>query len=167
MSDSDDSISGRKNKSALKRQMSALQKMGEILVALPAAQLAKVPLEQSLREAINAARELKSHEAIRRQLQYIGKLMRNIDAVPIQEALEKIQGTHQQGKAQFHQIERWRDKLIAEGDEVLQKFLESYPEGDRQHLRQLIRKSQLDQANNKNSGSETELFRYLRQLIEK
>lgn len=167
MTNSDDEFSGRKNKSALKRQSAALQKIGEILVALPEPQLNKVPLDQQLLDAVNVARGLKSHEAIRRQLQYIGKIMRNIDAEPIQAALEKIEGTHQQNKARFHQMERWRDKLIAEGDVALQKFLEQYPDADSQHLRQLIRKSQLDQTNNKKTGGETELFRYLRDVIEK
>ena len=146
----------RPTKSALKRQMTALQKMGEILVELPEAQLKKIPLENPLLDAIITARSLKSHEARRRQLQYIGKLMRNIDAEPIQTALEKVQNKNQQSKAQFHQIERWRDRLIAEGDMALQKFLEQYPEADRQRLRQLMRNAQ-----------ETELFRYLRELVEK
>jgi|SRR5579872_1138248 len=146
----------RPTKSALKRQMTALQKMGEILVELPEAQLKKIPLENPLLDAIITARSLKSHEARRRQLQYIGKLMRNIDAEPIQTALEKVQNKNQQSKAQFHQIERWRDRLIAEGDMALQKFLEQYPEADRQRLRQLMRNAQ-----------ETELFRYLRLLVEK
>src|SRR5947207_4279167 len=156
----------RQTKSERKRQMLALQKLGEILVALPEVQLKKIPLDNLLLDAVNMARSLKSHEAIRRQLQYIGKIMRNIDPAPIQIALEKIQGTHQKNKAQFHQIERWRDKLIAEGDSALEKLLEQYPEIDRQQIRQLIRNAQHDVLNNKNSGSETELFRYLRCFIE-
>lgn len=149
----------RPTKSALKRQMTALQKMGEILVELPAPQLKKIPLENPLLDAILTARSLKSHEAKRRQLQYIGKLMRNIDSEPIQTALEKVQNKNQQSKAQFHQIERWRDRLINEGDIALQKFLEHYPDADRQHIRQLMRKAQT-------ANGETELFRYLRGLVE-
>jgi ribosome-associated protein len=156
----------RQTKSERKRQMLALQELGEILVSLPEVQLKKIPMDSRLLDAVNAARALTSHEAIRRQLQYIGKLMRNIDPAPIQVALEKIQGMHQQNKAQFHQIERWRDKLIVEGDSALTKLLEQYPDVDSQQIRQLIRKAQHDVKNNKKTGGETELFRYLRQFIE-
>lgn len=154
-------------KSALKRQMTALQKMGETIVGLPDAQLKKIPLENPLLDAVKMARSLKSHEAKRRQLQYIGKLMRNIDAEPIQIALETVLNKNQQGKAHFHQIERWRDKLISEGDEALEKLVEQYPHADRQHIRQVMRKAQNDVAQEKNTGGETELFRCLRELVEK
>jgi len=162
-----DEIPEQPTKSALKRQMTALQKMGEILVGLPEAQLLKIPLENPLLDAVKTARSLKSHEAKRRQLQYIGKIMRHIDVEPIQIALEKIQDKSQKSKAEFHQIERWRDRLITEGDLALEKFLEQYPDADRQHIRQLMRKAQNDVAKQKNTGGETELFRYLRGLVEK
>lgn len=164
--DSHDDHPERPTKSALKRQMTALQKIGEVLVALPEAQLKKIPLENPLRDAIYAARSLKSHEAKRRQLQYIGKLMRKIDPTPIETALEKIQQKSQQSKAQFHQMERWRERLITEGDVALEKFLEHYPTVDRQHIRQLIRKAQQDVTQQKKTGGEIELFRYLREIIE-
>ncbi len=164
--DSNDDQNESVTKSALKRQMTALQKMGEVLVELPEAQLQKIPLENPLLDAVRMARSLKNHGAKRRQLQYIGKIMRNIDPTPIQAALEKIQNKSQQGKAQFHQIERWRDRLIAEGDSALEKFLEQHPNADRQHIRQLMRKAQHDLAQNKNTGGKTELFRYLSELIE-
>jgi len=157
----------RPTKSALKRQMAALQEIGEILVDLPEAQLKKIPLENPLLEAIYTARSLKSHEAKRRQLQYIGKLMRNIDPEPIQIALDNVQNKSQQSKARFHQIERWRDRLIAEGDIVLEKLVEQYPNVDRQHIRQLIRKAQRDVTQHKKTGGETELFRYLTSVMEK
>lgn len=166
MNDSNEEFSSRKNKSDLKRQGEALQKLGEALVKLPVNQLATIPLDSTLREAVYFARSLKSHEAMRRQLQYIGKLMRHVEAEPIQLALEKIAGKNRQTKAIFHQIERWRDLLIAEGDGALQKFIDDYPQADRQHLRQLVRKAQQDQTNNKKTGGETELFRYLRGLVD-
>lgn len=78
------------SKSERKRQMLALQKIGETLVKLSDAQLAQIPLDDTLLDAVNFARSLKSHEAKRRQLQYIGKLMRHIDPAPIQAALEKF-----------------------------------------------------------------------------
>lgn len=151
----------RPSKSQRKRDMQALQKIGEALVDLPASQLEKIPLTGLLLDAVNEARLLKSHEAKRRQMQYIGRLMRDIDPQPIEEALSKIQSKHQQNKAQFHQIERWRDRLIAEGDKQLETFLNQYPQSDRQHLRQLIRNAQQGKR-----GADTELFRYLRDIIE-
>lgn len=154
------------SKSELKRQMTALQKVGQILVELPAAQLALIPLEPRLAEAIEAARSIKSHEGKRRQLQYIGKLMRHVDPAPIQEALNKIQLKDQQGKAKFHQIERWRDALISEGDDKLQEFVQQFPHADTQQLRQLIRKAKQALGSTKSAGIETELFRFLRTIIE-
>lgn len=152
----------RPSKSHRKREMLALQKLGEILVELPISQLQKIPLNGQLADAIHTARSLTSHEAKRRQMQYIGRLMRDTDPKPIEEALAKVKVKDQQIKAQFHQVERWRDILIAEGDDQLQAFLGKFPETDRQQLRQLIRNAQ-----QKKKGADTELFRYLRHLIEK
>ena len=157
----EDNLPQRESKTRRKNQMIALQKLGETLVALPAAQLAQIPLDSRLAEAIAAARTYTKHEAIRRQLQYIGKLMREIDPQPIQAALEKLQSKNKQATAQFHQVERWRDKLIAEGDDALKPFLEQYPIADYVHLRQLIRQAQQAKA-----GAETQLFRYLKQIVE-
>lgn len=156
---SDDNLPQRESKSQRKRDMLALQDMGKRLVELPAAQLAKIPLEPPLAEAINEARLLTSHGAIRRQLQYIGKLMRNIDATPIQTALDNLDLNSQKSKAHFHQIERWRDKLIAEDDSTLQAFLDQHPDADRQRLRQLVRNAK------KSTKMDTELFRYLRSIL--
>jgi ribosome-associated protein len=133
---------------------------------MPESQLANVPMPDILRDAVHFARSLKTHESKRRQLQYIGKVMRNIDAEPILLALKKIQLSHQTKVTAFHDVEEWRDRLIAEGDTGLQALLEKYPEADRQYLRQLIRKAQQDKLNNKSTGAETELFKYLRDLIQ-
>ena len=154
------------SKTQRKKQMLALQKIGDILVKLPAPQLAKIPLESPLKEAINEARLLTSHEGKRRQMQYIGKLMRNVDIQPIQEALDKVQMKDNQSKTQFHQIERWRDKFIAEGDGILQDFINKYPDTDSQRLRQLIRNAQKEAKTEKNTGADTALFRYLKEIID-
>lgn len=156
-----DDLPQRDSKSKLKRQMTALQKIGERLVSLPAAQLAKIPLDPILAQAIAEARLINSREGKRRQLQYIGRLMRNVELEPIQATLDKLELKSRHGKAQFHQIERWRDKLIAEDDQALQEFLKQYPQTDRQELRQLIRN-----AKKATKGADTELFRYLRNLID-
>jgi ribosome-associated protein len=148
------------SKSQRKRDMTALQKMGETLVNLPVAQLAKIPLDATLREAIMQAKELTTHGAIRRQLQYIGKLMRFVDPEPIYAALDDTESKSKRSKAQFHLIERWRDKLIAEEDSTIEVFLDQFPEAGRQHLRQLVRNAK------KLSAADTELFRFLRTVID-
>ena len=165
MVEKDNNLSSRPNKSQQKREMLALQELGKILVELPSAHLAKIPLEPKLADAIAEARLIKSHEGKRRQLQYIGKLMRHIDAQPIQEALSKIIGTDQQAKALFHQIERLRDKLIEEGDSELTLLLQKYPQIEIQYLRQLVRRAKEERASGKKKGAELELFRYLRELL--
>jgi ribosome-associated protein len=161
-----DKLPDEDSKTQRKKQMLALQDIGKILVELPAPQLAKIPLEHPLSGAIAEARRLKSHEAKRRQLQYIGKLMRNVDVEPITQALNKVQLKGQLNKAKFHQVERWRDKLIAEGDTIVQEFVKQFPKTNSQHLRQLIRKSQQDAKTEKNTGADTALFRYLHSVIE-
>lgn len=161
-----DDLPERDSKSKRKRQMLALQDIGKILVELPASQLAKIPLDSQLAEAIAMARTLKDHEGKRRQLQYIGKLMRHTDIEPLQDALKKVQLKDQLSKAKFHQVERWRDNLIAEGDVQLQAFIQQFPHTDSQQLRQLIRKAQQDRKTNKNTGAETALFRYVYKVIE-
>ncbi len=153
------------SKSHAKREMQALQELGEKLVALPAAQLAKLPLSDELIEAIRLAQTLKANEGKRRQLQFIGKLMRNVDPLPIQAALETLRQETKKNLAHFHKMEEWRDRLLAEGDEALQAFLEAYPQADRQRLRQLQRKAQQDYLKNSKTGAGTELFKYLRALL--
>lgn len=151
----------QESKTRRKNLMIALQKIGETLVSLPAAQLVQIPLDPILLEAIEAARSLTNREAKRRQLQYIGKLMRKIDPQPIQTALDKCQNKNKQANAQFHQIERWRDKLIGEDNKDLEVFIKKFPAVDHVHLRQLIR-----HAKQEKSGAQTRLFRYLREIVE-
>jgi ribosome-associated protein len=155
------------SKSKLKREMLALQKIGSELIALPAGQLAKIDLPENLLDAIKMAHALKNqHEAKRRHLQYIGKIMRTLDCVPIVAALEKVKQANSQNTAHFHRIEQWREQLIVEGDAALQKLLDLYPNGDKQQIRQLIRKCQQDRVKNKSTGAESELFKVLRLLLQ-
>src|SRR5579862_1350902 len=102
---SDNKAPDEASKSSIKREMTALQKIGETLVGMPQAQLDKIPLPDELIEAIMFARGLKSREGRRRHLQFIGKLMRQIEIEPIQAAIKKVQLTNKQVTAQFHQAE--------------------------------------------------------------
>jgi ribosome-associated protein len=155
----------KESKSQRKEDMLALQKIGESLIKLNESQLEKINLPENLLTAILEAKKLTSNEAKRRQLQYVGKIMREIDPGPIKLALKQMQLVRKKTTAQFHQTEAWRDKLIAEGDEALNSFLCDHQEGDRQQLRQLIRKAQHDRKNDKNTGGEKALFQYLRALL--
>ncbi len=157
--------SEKPSKSQLKRDMTALQKLGEELIDLPASQLASIPMPESLRDAIEEARLLKSREAIRRQAQRIGKLMREIDPADIRQALQKLKMSKVQDAKHFQKIEQIREQLISEGDAALSVLMASYPDLDRQHLRQLVRNAKKDREKGKKTGAELELFKYLRGLL--
>ncbi len=129
------------SKSEIKRDAEDLKQLGEKLVNLTKANLTKVPLDDSLKDAIELAQRLQK-EARRRQLQYIGKLLRSIDAEPIREALEKIENKHNQQQAMLHKLEILRDELVAKGDVALTDLLNERPSADRQQLRNLIRAAQ-------------------------
>lgn len=155
-----------KSKSALKREMTALQKMGEELVNLSPARLAKVPMPELLEDAVMLARRLKNREGKRRQLQYIGKIMRNIDSTAIQECLDSFNHKSQVFRQQFHRLEQWRDRLIEENDKALNELLDESPSLDRQHLRQLIRQAKKEASQNKPPSASRKIFKYLQEHLE-
>lgn len=149
------------SKSQRKKDMLALQKMGESLIQLTEEQLATIDLPDNLLTAIQHMKSLTSNEAKRRQLQYIGKIMRQIDPESIKQALKNRELIHEKTTAKFHHIEEWRTKLLTQGDSALYVFLADYPKANRQQLRQLIRNAEQDRKNNKNTGAEKALFKYL------
>lgn len=153
------------SKSQLKRESHALQALGEELVELPAAKLETIPLPEELAEAVALARRIKARGGRKRQLQYIGKLMRKLDEAPIRQAMEQLNSESARETAQLHKLERWRERLLDEGDSALAELLEKYSTADRQHLRQLMRNAQREKKQNKPPKSARELFRYLRDLI--
>ena len=152
------------SKSEIKRDAEDLKQLGEKLVNLTKANLTKVPLDDSLKNAIELAQRLQK-EARRRQLQYIGKLLRSIDAEPIREALEKIENKHNQQQAMLHKLEILRDELVAKGDAALTDLLNEYPSADRQQLRNLIRAAQKEKEQNKPSKAYREIYQILKTLI--
>ena len=152
------------SKSEIKRDAEALKKLGEKLVELTKAKLDKIPLEDALLEAVNLAQRLQK-EARRRQLQYIGKLLRGMDVEPIQAALEKLENKHQQQQAMLHKLELLRDELVAKCDDALTDFLTDYPQADRQHLRNLIRTASKEKEQNKPAKAYREIFQYLKEIV--
>ena len=152
------------SKSEIKRDAEDLKQLGEKLVNLTKANLTKVLLDDSLKDAIELAQRLQK-EARRRQLQYIGKLLRSIDAEPIREALEKIENKHNQQQAMLHKLEILRDELVAKGDVALTDLLNERPSADRQQLRNLIRAAQKEKEQNKPSKAYREIYQILKTLI--
>ncbi len=163
---SDDDFDAPPSKSELKRQMQELQRVGEQLLALSDGDLARIPLPEELAEALATAKRIKSREGLRRQMQYIGKVMRRIDAEPILEALAERERGQQELARRFHELENWRDRLIAEGQGAVNELKAEFPAADRQKLRQLVRNAQKEKQANQPPASSRKLFRYLRELLQ-
>lgn len=144
--------------------MEKLQSLGEALITLSPAQLGEIDLPPHLLEAVLAARNIRQRGALRRQRQYIGKLMRSIDPGPIEQALDRIQQPGHSASARLHRLERLRDTLIEDGDMAIGLVTDQYPSADRQHLRQLARKAREEQSRNLPAHASRALFRYLRDL---
>jgi ribosome-associated protein len=153
------------SKSALKRQMTALQQLGESLVALSDKQLQKIPIaDDDLKIAIAETKRITSNSARRRHMQYIGKLMRNIDPTPIAAAMDALHASRQANTDTFHELETLRDLILAEGDKGIQQVMERWPAAERQQLRQLLLQHQREQRKGKPPAASRKLFRYLREL---
>ena len=151
------------SKSSLKREMHALQDLGEQLVALSSDRLTKVPMPEDLLAAVRDAQRISKHGARRRQLQYIGKLMRQIDPAPIQAQLDAFNGVSKTEVARQHRLERLRNELI-ENDKVLGQIAETWPGADLQHLRTLRRNALKEREQSKPPRAFREIFRVLRDL---
>jgi ribosome-associated protein len=159
-----DDIPARPSKSEIKRAMDALQDLGRDLVELPASVLARFELPDALRDAVREAQRFPQREARRRQLQYIGRLMRGIDPAPIAAQLAALRGESAAETARQHTLERWRERLL-EADSALTDLLIKHPGADIQHLRQLIRSARQEAVASKPPKSNRALFRALRELL--
>jgi ribosome-associated protein len=130
----------RPSKTQLKQQSHELQTLGEQLAALSDERLAHAPMPDALREAIQTYRRTKSHEGRRRQMQYVGKLMRTADAEVLREAVAAAALGSARDTLLLHEAERWRDALIAD-DDALTRWAAEHPAGDMQPLRALVRQA--------------------------
>lgn len=161
-----DELSGEKpSKSAVKRAMSELQDLGAELVGLSRDQLKKIDLREDLLAAVRDAQRITQHEARRRQLQYIGKLMRSADTEPIRAALDEINGVSAAAIARLHALERLRTRFL-ENEKVIGEIAAAHPDADLQLLRQLRRNALKEQELGKPPRAFRELFRVLRELHE-
>ena len=150
------------SKTRRKREMHELQALGATLVELADAQLASIDLPDSLAEAVREAKRIRSHEGRRRQVQYIGKLMRGIDAELIRARLAAIEGGSREATARHRLLERWRVRLI-EDDTALTEFAAAHPGADLQALRTQIRNARREQKENRPPRAFRELFRLIRE----
>ena len=154
------------SKSQIKRDMHALQVLGEKLVNLRSDQLEQLDLPETLATALTQAKTIKKHGAKKRQLQYIGRLMRNVDADIIQQQYDMLTQQSVQSTNQLHKIENWREKLISEGDTALTEFLSLYPEVDRQQLRTLLRSAIQEREKNKPPKAYRKIFQFIKEHIQ-
>jgi ribosome-associated protein len=155
----------RPSKTRRKKDSHDLQDLGEALVAMPDGRLVDLPMDESLLDAIRQYRVTRTHEGRRRQMQYIGKLMRRNDPEPLREAVAAMQLGQAKDALALHDAERWRNELIA-SDSALDSWLAEHPQADVQQLRSLIRAARKDAsvAPEQRSGKAfRELFRFLRQ----
>ena len=156
----------RPSKSQLKREMDALQKLGESLVAEPRDRVKRVPMPEDVREAILECQQIKDHEGRRRQMQYVGKKMRTLEPdelAIIQKTIDSWHGASKAETAAMHALERRREKLLAD-DQALTELLNRHPEVDVQHMRTLIRNARKEQAENKPPKAYREIFQILKDL---
>jgi ribosome-associated protein len=152
--------SERPSKTQRKKEMHALQALGQELVDLSRDQLAQVDLPEELREAIAFAHRVTSHEGRRRHMQYIGKLMRQVDADEVRAAIGRATGASRAAVAQMHLAERWRDRLLAD-DDALTAFMSERPGADVQWLRATIRSARREHEAGQPPKHARALYRWL------
>ena len=154
---------GRPSKTKIKEAMHELQDLGAELIELSAGQLKKINLPENLLAAVRECQKIPSHGARRRQMLYIGKLMRNIDDAPIREGLALIRGDSAAENARLHRLERMRNRLL-EDEAVLSEIATAWPGVDLQHLRQLRRNALKEQEGNKPPKNFRAIFQMLQDL---
>ena len=152
------------SKSQRKRDQHALRELGIKLLDFSDDGLRQLALPEKLLEALLTARKITSNSARKRQLSYIGKLMKDIDPEPVRSAIAARDHQHDTATRDFHLLESLRDKLLLEGDAALPEVLVHFPRTDRQHLRKLVRQARREQETHQPPRATRLLFRYLREL---
>lgn len=153
------------SKTQKKREAEALQKLGIKITELSLEKIEALPLTPALKDAILMAKTIKSHGAMRRHAQLIGKLMRAADHEAISGAYEQMTADDKAQTAQFHEVEAWRERLINDDRAALTEFIDAYQPEDIQQLRQLVKKAIDEKRREKNTGASKALFRYIRGYI--
>jgi len=149
------------SKTKRKQEMHELQALGAALVSLSEPQIRELSLDNALREAVLEAKRIRSHEARRRQIQYIGRLMRDVDPAPIREHLAALEGHSSRATAEHRRLETWRERLLAD-DAALTEFADAFPRADLQALRALLRNARRELKEGRPPRAQREIFRFLR-----
>lgn len=156
------------SKTQLKQQSHELQKLGQQLAELSQELLDRTEMPESLRDALELYRRTRSHEGKRRQMQYVGKLMRGADPEPLREAVAEAELGSARHALKLHEAERWRAELIAD-DEALTRWMSAHPDTDAQHLRSLVRAARRDTATltpeDRQPRTVRELFQFIRPYL--
>jgi len=152
------------SKSQRKRDLDELRQLGAKLLDFSEDSLRRMELPEALLEAVLTGKRITSHVARKRQLQYIGKLMKTIDAAPVREAVAAREHQHDTTTREFHRLESLRDRLLVAGDDAVPAVLAQFPRADRQRLRKLVRQARQEQATGQPAGAARALFRFLREL---
>jgi ribosome-associated protein len=150
------------SKSQRKRDAHSLLELGAALLDLSDHERSELALPDDLVAALDEASHIRSHGARKRQLKFIGKLMRDIDPEPIRDDFELKRLDARRQAARQHELEDWRERMIEEGDSAVEAYLADHPDADRQHLRQLLRQARKELSAGKPPKSSRALFRYLR-----
>ena len=166
MQHTDDDDQAEPSKSQRKRDMDELKRLGMELLEFSDDALRELLLPEVLLEALRTGKRITSNNARKRQMQYIGKLLKDVDAAPLHAAVDVRNHQHATHTREFHQLEELRDKLILEGDSALPAVLALFPRTDRQYLRKLIKQARKEHETRQPPRASRLLFRYLRELQE-
>ena len=155
----------RPSKTQRKKESHDLQSLGEDLIALPDDRLDGLPMDESLRDALRTYKKTRTHEGKRRQMQYVGKLMRRADPEPLREAVAALKLGTAKASLALHEMEHWRAQMLA-SDDVLTTWMKQHPDTDLQQLRSLVRAARKDAASapeQRNGRAYRELFQLIKQ----
>ena len=153
-----------KSKSEIKREMHKLQDFGQKLVEMSKHQRSRLPLSEELKYAMIVADKIRNkHEALRRHIRHIAKILLETDLAPINQALDVMANKHQQETAKFIRLEKIRDDLIEHGNSYIEEILAEFQQLERQKLRQLVRHAAKEKAAEKPGKYHRDLFSYLKE----
>lgn len=167
--EADDNLKIGPSKTKIKQQLADLRDIGHQIVALPDSRIKQLPLSEKLFDAVMLCRKISAHGGRKRQLQYIGKLLREEPeetTISIRAKLLAFAGESHEENAKFHAMERWRERLLMD-DSAITEFLHTYPDVEIQRLRQLIRQARKDAAAHKPPAHARDLFKLIRHTVEK
>lgn len=155
----------RPNKTRIKQEIAAMFELGEKISGLTLAQIQSLDLPEQIQKGVIQAADMPPKGARKRLLKYIAGQLYKIDAAPIIEKIARFEHKSAHAVREHHIAERWRDRLLKEGNDALTELIDDYPDADRQHLRQLLRNAQKESATGKPPRSARQLYKYLKSLI--